>query len=169
MSQTENIGGRNHLLGSRFEEPRMSPGFLLWKVATRWQRQVRSALDEIDLTHAQFVILASATWLGRELAGADGSNSTTNMIIVTQAEIADHACTDAVMTSEVLRTLERKGFLNRLPNPKDARARQIVVTDLGKANIRKAIEIVEKVDEVYFGSTHADIQGLGQLLLKSKK
>ena len=44
--------------------------------------------------------------------------------VLSQALVAAHANTDAVMTSEVLRTLERKALVRRLPHPTDARAKR---------------------------------------------
>jgi hypothetical protein len=40
--------------------PDKSPGFLLWQVTLRWQRKVTIALAPLDLTHVQFVLLATA-------------------------------------------------------------------------------------------------------------
>ena len=41
-----------------------STGYMLWRATMAWQREVRSALEPHGLTHAQFVLLASAWWLG---------------------------------------------------------------------------------------------------------
>ena len=40
-----------------------SSGFLLWQVTTLWQRKVRQALVQYDLTHSQFVLLTCLHWL----------------------------------------------------------------------------------------------------------
>ena len=47
-----------------FEEPWRSPGFMLWRMSTAWQRDVNRALVAHDLTHLQFVLLAVSSWLG---------------------------------------------------------------------------------------------------------
>ncbi len=141
-------------IGTRFEQPSASPGFLLWQVATLWQRHLRTALDAVGLTHAQFVLLASAGWLEGHADGAP----------VTQAQIAEHARTDAVMTSEVLRTLERKGFLERLPHPDDARARRIVLTSVGGALVKQAIALVEAADAEFFAAPSAELDALARAL-----
>ena len=44
-------------------DPQNSPGFLLWHVTLRWQRDIAAALAPLDLTHVQFVLLASTWWL----------------------------------------------------------------------------------------------------------
>ncbi|HEY0518719.1 MAG TPA: hypothetical protein VGC84_04425, partial [Ilumatobacteraceae bacterium] len=51
------------VIGTRFASPDLSPGFVLWQVATVWQREIRDALADLELTHAQFVLLASVGWL----------------------------------------------------------------------------------------------------------
>src|SRR5262249_15030206 len=48
---------------SRFTTPEQSPGFLLWRATLAWQRRMRSVLTPHDLTHVQFVLLASLWWL----------------------------------------------------------------------------------------------------------
>lgn len=56
----------------------------------------------VDLTHVQFVLLASAWWLG-EGGGRPPS----------QVAIARHARTSIQMTSEILRKLEARHLLDR--------------------------------------------------------
>src|SRR3954447_5865618 len=81
-----------------------SPGFLLWQVTNRWQAAQRAALKPFGLTHVQFVLLASLTWLE-----GDGP--------ITQRRLAEHAASDPMMTSQVLRLLERRGLVSRTPHP----------------------------------------------------
>jgi DNA-binding MarR family transcriptional regulator len=122
--------------GTAFPTPEVSPGFVLWRATLVWQRAVAAALAPLDLTHVQFVLLACAWWL-------DGDPR--------QADIAGQAGTDAVMTSEVLRRLERKGLVERRPDPSDARARRIRVTPEGVALARRAVAAVESVDAAVLG------------------
>ncbi len=115
-----------------------SPGLLLWQVSNRWQAAQRAALKPYGLTHVQFVLLASLTWLD-----AEGP--------VTQRRLADHAATDPMMTSQVLRVLESAGYLTREPHPVDARARALVVTRAGAALASRANQAVEACDAEFFG------------------
>ena len=55
------------------------------------------------------------------------------------------------MTSEVLRTLERKGLLQRLVHETDARARSLRVTSAGAELARRAVTAVEAEDAAFFG------------------
>lgn len=106
-------------------------------MTNRWQAAIRAALKPFDLTHVQFVLLASLHWLA-----ADGP--------VTQKQLADHAATDPMMTSQVLRTLESKAFIRRDPDPGDRRAKSLVVTAAGAALVDRAVVAVEDCDRQFF-------------------
>jgi DNA-binding MarR family transcriptional regulator len=121
--------------------PDESPGFLLWRVTLHWQRIMIGALRPIGLTHVQFVLLASVWWLS---AVANERP--------TQRRVAEHASTDAMMTSQVLRALETKGLVTRAPDPNDSRARQLSVTPKGAALARRAIAVVEAADAEFFAA-----------------
>lgn len=137
---------------SRFAGPGESPGFLLWQTSMRWQRCQREALLALDLTHVQFVLLASALWLGR----THGE--------LTQAALANHAQLDAMMTSQVLRTLEQKGFLTRVAHSRDSRAKAIAVTPEGRALAARALSVVEAVDDRFFAALGEQRQALVEML-----
>ena len=92
--------------------PENSSGFLLWQVANQWQRLQRSALGEIGITHVQFILLAGLAWLEQRESS------------VSQARLAEFCKTDPMMTSQVVRTLERAKLLKREDHPTDRRARQ---------------------------------------------
>lgn len=130
---------------SDYESAGDSPGFLLWQVTNLWQRQMRAVLKDVDLTHVQFVLLASLAWLCR-----DGG-------LVTQSAVAQHARIDAMMTSQVLRTLEQKGFIARVAHPQDTRANALSVTPQGTQLAQRAIGLVEEADRRFFGPLGADI------------
>src|SRR5207244_1919992 len=100
-------------------DPSDSPGFLLWHATLRWQRAIAQALAPLDLTHVQFVLLACAWWLN-----AQGERPT-------QVALATQAGTDIKMTSQVVRSLERKGLIEREVDRADARARRLSVTERG--------------------------------------
>ena len=119
-------------------QPEQSPGFLLWHATLRWQRAIAAALKPLGLTHVQFVLLACAWWLGR---GGHAPN---------QVDVAAQAGTDVKMTSEVLRSLERKGLVERRPDPADARAKRVHVTRRGSRLAPRAVEVVEAVDRDFF-------------------
>jgi DNA-binding MarR family transcriptional regulator len=125
-------------LNTEFDEAEDSTGLALWRVTNRWQSAQRAALQPFDLTHVQFVLLASLTWLEAEAP--------------TQAELAAHAGTDPMMTSQVLRALEGKSLVERRPHPTDGRARLLAVTEEGRNLANRAIIAVEACDALFFGS-----------------
>lgn len=137
---------------TRFRTPRESPGFLLWLVTNSWQRQVRAALDSLDLTHVQFVLLASLAWLSRDGAA------------VTQVRLAQQARTDVMMTSQVVRALERKGLLRRGAHPADHRAKGLQVTPTGRQLVDQALGLVERADAKFFRAVGTDLPRLVALL-----
>jgi DNA-binding MarR family transcriptional regulator len=131
-------------------DPGDSPGFLLWHATLRWQRAIAAALAPLGLTHVQFVLLASTWWLNR--GGEDPS----------QIELAGYAGTDVKMTSQVLRSLERKGLIAREVDRDDARARRLRVTPAGARLAPRAIAEVEAVDAQFFAEVPRS-QALGLL------
>ena len=54
---------RGPRLATAFASTDESTGLLLWQVTNRWQAAQRAALKPYGLTHVQFVLLASLTWL----------------------------------------------------------------------------------------------------------
>ncbi|MHB8614124.1 MAG: MarR family winged helix-turn-helix transcriptional regulator [Candidatus Dormibacteraceae bacterium] len=129
-------------MDQRSLEPGESPGFLLWRVTLRWQRAMVAALRPLGLTHVQFVLLASAWWLTR-VAGEKPS----------QRRLAEHAATDPMMTSQVLRVLESHGLITRVADPDDSRALRLAVTDPGARLAQEAIRVVEAADAEFFAAT----------------
>ncbi|MFH0172997.1 MarR family winged helix-turn-helix transcriptional regulator [Streptomyces cacaoi] len=133
--------------------PGESPGFLLWHATLRWQRDIATALAPLDLTHVQFVLLACTWWLNTQ-----GEHPN-------QLTLARQAGTDVKMTSQVLRTLENKGLVEREVDPADTRAKRLRVTDTGAELAPRAIAAVERTDALFFRPVPLDdaIALLGRL------
>lgn len=121
-----------------YKSPNDATGFLLYKTYNLWQREIKRSLKEFDLTHTQFVILASTYWL------------VLNQDSVTQVEVANHAEMDIMMTSNVLRTLEKKDIVTRKEHAIDTRAKVVSITDKGITTLTKAIKVVEGFDREFF-------------------
>ncbi|MBZ9796959.1 MarR family winged helix-turn-helix transcriptional regulator [Mesorhizobium sp. ES1-4] len=111
---------------------------LLWRTTMRWQRVMTATLAPLDLTHVQFVLLASAMWLGR-----DGEPPN-------QVQLAAQAGAEVKMTSDVVARLEAKGLIAREADPRDSRAKVIRVTAAGAAAAQQAIVAVETADAAFF-------------------
>ncbi len=121
---------------TNYEGPEQSPGFRLWKLSTLWRRQVEAALSKVRLTHPQFVLLAVTAWLTR-----DGAH-------VKQVELAKYCGMDINVTSQVLRTLEKRGYMSR--NQEDGRSKSLAVTPEGQRQIERALPLVEAIDSEFF-------------------
>ena len=132
-------------------------GFLLYKVHNFWQREIKRCLKDLDITHTQFVILASSYWLFLK------NNE------VTQIEIAHHAQMDTMMISNVIRTLERKDMLKRKEQKTDTRAKLVILTKKGIEILKIAVKRVEEFDREFFSSLHNSAnfnKELSQLMIK---
>jgi MarR family transcriptional regulator, organic hydroperoxide resistance regulator len=129
-----------------------SSGFLLWQVTSLWQRGIKVALEPFDLTHSQFVLLASAHWLSL------GDHQ------VTQIMLSEHSKIDPMTTSQVLRTLAAKGFIVRTEHATDTRAKSITVTYAGKNRIKPAVVAVENFDHDFFSRIKSGVNAFNQHL-----
>ena len=123
-----------------YQEPEESTGLLLWKVTSLWQSQIKMKLKKYDLNHTQFVVLASTVWHSHLKKG------------VTQQQIAQQVNLDKMVTSNTLRSLEKKGLLKRKEHISDTRAKTIHITKKGITLFEKAVKDVETFDISFFGS-----------------
>lgn len=131
-------------LDVEYDAAHNSPGYLLWLMSNKWQAQQRLALKPFDLTHVQFVLLACLVYAPDKKR-------------LTQAQLAERAQTDPMMTSQVLRRLEAKGLVQRTSNTQDKRAVDLEATAQGTELIDRAIVAVEAVDEDFFGILEAEV------------
>jgi DNA-binding MarR family transcriptional regulator len=70
-------------------------------------------------------------------------------------------------TSQILRTLEGRSLIARIPHPKDPRAKALRVAKSGQDLARRAISAVEGADGAFFAPIGADsgrLVGLFRLL-----
>jgi DNA-binding MarR family transcriptional regulator len=124
---------------SRFSDPEQSHGFLLWQVSSLWRRQIESVLSPLGLTHLQFVLLANLAWLEH-----------TNTKKATQADLSKNCKIDVNTTSQVLRTLEKKEYIERVRQGGDERSKFPALTESGRELVKKALVIVENEDQKFF-------------------
>lgn len=137
-----------------FDKAEESTGFLLWQVTNLWQREIKKALKKYELTHSQFVLLASIHWL------------TIDKQDVTQILLSTHTKIDPMTTSTVLRTLQIKGLIKRQEHEKDTRAKTVGLTEFGLKNTKLAIKTVEQFDKLFFTSLDKQIEGFNIKLKK---
>lgn len=123
-----------------FDKPEDSPGFLLWQTTTIWQRLIKKALDPYDISHAQFVILAISLWF---------QDKNTE---IPQAWIVQYSQLDKMTVSKSIKKLTTQGYLKRIENNLDTRAKSIFLTNKGKALITQLVPLVEKIDQDFFNA-----------------
>lgn len=138
----------------QFKSPNDSPGYLLGQVTMLWQRKQKRVLDPLDLTHTQFMILASLAWLSKTIKN------------VTQVDIANQGNMDRMMVSKVLRTLEEKLFITRQEHETDTRAKTIKLTTVGETVLQKAIIEVENVDEDFFSTLETSLPSFNKSMIQ---
>ncbi len=121
-----------------FEKPEENLGYLLWQTTMLWNRQMNRALDEVGLTHTQFVIMAALGWLLKKSTS------------VTQKEIAGFSNTDRMMVSKILRKLQKNELIERKEHEIDTRAKCVFLTDKGIDTLQKAIKIKTRANNLFF-------------------
>ena len=131
-----------------------STGFLLLQVTSLWQRRVAHALRPYHLTQVQYALLASLLRLAR------GKEP------VSQISLARHAKMDPMMCSQVLRTLEKAGLLQRRPSATDARAKILALTPAGTELAWQTVPVVEAVDWSFFQELGPDLKSFNQALAR---
>lgn len=115
-----------------------STGYLLYHLTNLLQRTMKRELDKIELTHTQFIILATVFRLSQKNKN------------VTQIDIANESKTDKMMVSKILRTLQNKNLLTRQEHSTDTRAKIILLTEDGKTLFKQAFSIVKNVEKSFF-------------------
>lgn len=110
-----------------------TPGHLVWRLSMKWRVAVDRALLPLGLTHAQYVVLSSLSFLER-----DGHRPT-------QRELADHTGLEPLYTSKLARALDAEGLIRRDRDPVDTRAIRLALTDHGREVVQPAITEVSKL------------------------
>ncbi|MDL5202091.1 MarR family transcriptional regulator [Streptomyces sp. ALI-76-A] len=108
-----------------------TPGYLVWRLSNKWRTAVDQALAPLDLTHAQYVLLASLS--GMERGGRQPS----------QRELADHTGLEPLYVSKLARALESAGLVGRSRDTEDTRVVRLALTERGRAAVRPAIDAVQ--------------------------
>jgi DNA-binding MarR family transcriptional regulator len=133
-------------------------GYLLWQVVNRWQRGQKKALQPFGLTPVQFLLLSGLNDLASDEDGADDDGA------VTQVALARHCRTDPMMTSQVVRTLERQDLVVRRAHDGDGRAVALGITSAGRALVRRAVDAVAETDGAFFAALGGDVPAFGDAL-----
>ncbi len=139
---------------SIYEGPKQSPGFLLWHISTSWRGSIEAVLKILELTHPQFVVLATTAWL------------TKSGEFVTQAAIGKMAGLDPNTISQIITTLEKKKLIRREASF-DGRAKSPKLTADGNELLAQALPAVEQADNQFFNTLSAkELEKLVQIFQK---
>ena len=114
------------------------------RVYNKWHFTIKQALKELNLTHPQFVVLASLAYLSQH------DNE------VTQVMISKLSGIDVMTVSQILSLLEKRGFVELKEHSRDTRAKAVLLNEKGSEILQKAVPLVEQIDEVFFGKLKSD-------------
>jgi len=122
-------------------------------VSQKWERAVDRVLDGFDTTCTQVELLSCLEELSRE------GNP------VTQKDIAEFLDRDKNTVSEVMRLLEKKGYITRTVSETDLRAKYICLTDKGYDLLGKSVREMVRMNECFFPERDENDE-LKKLLIK---
>lgn len=114
------------------------------RVYNKWHSMIKKELKKMNLTHPQFVVLASLAYLSQ------------NDNEITQIMISKLAGIDVMTISQILSLLEKNDFVKRKEHSKDTRAKAVILSKKGEEVLQKAVPLVEQIDEVFFGKLDRD-------------
>jgi len=139
------------------QTPQQSIGFQFWKLHQHWQKSVNETLEPFQITHTQFVMMASIAWF--EEQGKKPS----------QAQVTQLMGIDKMAFSKAVRQLESKKFVVRKPNKMDKRAKSLSLTKKALEVVPQAMQAIEKVDQHVFGALGERQTSFNKILLLLNK
>ena len=131
-----------------------STGLLFMRVYNKWHSMIKKELKKMNLTHPQFVVLASLAYLSQN------SNE------VTQIMISKLSGVDVMTISQILGLLEKHNFVKRKEHSKDTRAKAVTLNKKGEEILQKAVPLVEQIDEFFFGKLDSDEEQFKYFLVR---
>ena len=115
------------------------------RVYNKWHSMIKQELKKMNLTHPQFVVLASLAYLSQ-----NGNEE------ITQVMISKLSGIDVMTVSQILNLLEKNDFVKRKEHSKDTRAKAVILNKKGEEVLQKAVPLVEQIDEIFFGKLDTD-------------
>lgn len=137
-----------------------SPGYQMWLATNAWQRMVRTGLEPLGVTHAQFAVLSSVA----RLCGVGDIEAMNEGEPVTQTDVSRFASLDPNMASQLVRGLEARGLLSRLPHPTDRRAFRLELTPEGEALFHRGKAVIRPLAEAFFAPLGEERRELARML-----
>lgn len=123
--------------------------FPLYACSKEVVRRYKPFLDELDLTYTQYITMM-VMWEKRS---------------ITVKDLGEKLFLDSGTLTPVLKSLEKKGYVNRSRSKEDERVLNVTVTDLGMDLREKAVEIPAKIGSCVSMSAE-DARKLYEILYK---
>lgn len=140
-------------LNTKFRRAEDSPGFMLWKASNLLQRMHNKCLGYLKITPTQFSLMTCLVYLRQEGP-------------VSPSRIVKFTGMDKMVVSDLVKTLEKKGVIQRVDNPEDRRSFFVEPTRWGRKATNSAVRKVEVLDTKFFqrvkdvGTFHTDLIAL---------
>ncbi|WP_026747494.1 MarR family winged helix-turn-helix transcriptional regulator [Leptotrichia trevisanii] len=131
-----------------------STGLLFMRVYNKWHSMIKKELKKMNLTHPQFVILASLAYLSQD------SDE------VTQVMISKLSGIDVMTVSQILSLLEKHDFVKRKEHSRDTRAKAVILNKKGEEILQKAVPLIEQIDEIFFKKLDTDEEQFKHFLVR---
>jgi len=131
------------------DEPDLRLLFLIHYIGENSRRWIQEQLRPLGITFPQLGALAALSQEDR----------------ITQRELSEMLNTDATTAMVVCDSLQKRGLIQRLPDPSDRRVNRLVLTDKGKETVAKVYPPVrDECREVLSGASASALQTTVQLL-----
>ena len=124
------------------------------RVYNKWHSMIKQELKKMNLTHPQFVVLASLAYLSQD------SNE------VTQVMISKLSGIDVMTVSQILNLLEKHDFVKRKEHSRDTRAKAVILNKKGEEILQKAVPLIEQIDEIFFKKLDTDEEQFKHFLVR---
>ena len=124
------------------------------RVYNKWHSMIKKELKKMNLTHPQFVVLASLAYL---LQDNDE---------VTQVMISKLSGIDVMTVSQILNLLEKNDFVKRKEHSRDTRAKAVILNKKGEEALQKAVPLVEQIDQIFFEKLDTDEEQFKHVLAR---
>ena len=124
------------------------------RVYNKWHSMIKKELKKMNLTHPQFVVLASLAYLSQN------SNE------VTQVMISKLSGIDVMTVSQILNLLEKNDFVKRKEHSRDTRAKAVILNKKGEEILQKAVPLIEQIDEIFFKKLDTDEEQFKHFLVR---